>query len=77
MKNTALSFLPPDFPLGQLGQLGQIAESPTNGQSSISYVHIFTGTALGQGGTTRYQNVSGRKKHRARGLPEPPSFGGD
>ena len=66
MKNTPLSFLPPDFSLGQVGQLGQISESLANRQSSISVLHIFSGTALGHGGTTQYQNVSRRKKGRAR-----------
>ena len=66
MKNTPLSFLPPDFSLGQVGQLGQIAESLANRESSVFILHISTGTALGHGGTTQFQNVSGRKKHRAK-----------
>jgi len=66
MKNTAFSFLPPKFSLGQLGQLGQIAESLANRQSIVFIMHIFSGTALGHGGTTQFQNVSGRKKHRAK-----------
>lgn len=66
MKNTALSFLPLDFSLGQVGQLGQIAESLANRRFGVFIPHIFSGTALGQGGTTQLQNVSGRKKHRAK-----------
>ena len=74
MKNTAFPFVPPDFSLGQLGQLGQIAESLVNRQSSVFILHISSGTALGHGGTTQLQNVSGREKHRAKAsAARPPS----
>jgi hypothetical protein len=66
MKNTPLSFLPLSFSLGQVGQLGQIAESLANRSSGVFILHICSGTALGHGGTTQFQNVSGRKKHRAK-----------
>jgi hypothetical protein len=72
MNNTALSFLPPDFSLGQVGQLGQIAGSLANREPGGFILHIFSGTAPGRGGTTRFQNVSGRKKRRARVLPAAP-----
>ncbi|MFV5215614.1 hypothetical protein ACLIIZ_17975 [Azonexus caeni] len=72
MKNTPLSFPPPDFSLGQVGQLGQIAESLANSESCVFILHIFSGTALGQGGTTQFQNVSGRKKRRAKYLSPAP-----
>ena len=65
MKKQSASFLPPDFSLGQVGQLGQIAKSLANRESSVLILHFFSGTALGHGGTTQLQNVSGRKKHRA------------
>jgi hypothetical protein len=56
------SSYPYRFALGQLGHLGQIAKTLTNRALNVSKLHIYTGTALGQAGTLRFQGVSGQAK---------------
>ena len=56
------SSYPYRFALGQLGHLGQTAETLANRPFRVSDLHIYTGTALGHGGTLHFQDVSGREK---------------
>ena len=46
-------------------------ETPMNRAFRVFHLHIYAGTQPGHAGTLRYQDVSGRAKPRARGLPGP------
>ena len=76
MKRMAFSSYPYRFVPGQPGQPGQMPETVASSESCKFSLNIYTGTQPGHAGTLRYQDVSGRAKCRARGLPGTVPTGG-
>ena len=77
MTRAAFPSYPYCFMPGQPGQPGHLPETRMDRAFRVSNLHIQAGTPPGHAGTLRYQDVAGRAKGRARGLPGPVPTGGN